>query len=182
MSGKNYEAHRLESAIKSDFMKYMQEFYPTAHTVLIPGTYWRLLPYDVYIFENAIFRAVELKIDENPLAAHQYKALFDVVANRGYGFSVRYLNETKKFVVENFTLGTTETFGPEQSLRQKNNESNIGSNEIGSRTKKEQFHRICNYIMSFTVSPIEAEIQKIIKHNYEVILKRVIESAGSRTK
>lgn len=173
MSGANHKQHTLESDIKSDFIKYCLRFYPTAHVVIIPASAWRLLPYDAYIFHDGIFAAVELKVDDNTVAAHQYQALYAVTANRGYSFVVRWMNIDRKFIVENFTTGTAEIFRGTPSNRQLTGRSVGVDADDKPFNRKEAFKQMIDYIMGFTVSPLESAIQEIIKKNNENLLKKI---------
>lgn len=174
MSGKNAAQHTLESTIKSNLMKLVSKYYPMCHAVIIPATYWRLLPYDLYIFADSIFRAIELKVDDNPVMAHQYHALFQVAQNRGYAFVVRWVNANKQLIVENFTNGDSRIFKSLPSERQMIGNS---ARDVDDRPQSNEsaLHQAIDYIMAFNVSPLEHEIQDIIKRNYEQILKKTIE-------
>lgn len=172
MAGKNSELHRLESEVKADFGKYLMRLYPTCHFVIIPGTYWRLLPYDLYILSEGILRAVELKIDDNEVMAHQYHALFQVVANKGFAFVVRWLNTQKQFQVENFTTGDTRIFKGELSDRKIRGNSNLDIDDR-PRFRESAYHQVIEYIMSFNVTPLESEIQAIIKNNYATLISSI---------
>ena len=172
MSGPNHKQHVLESTIKSNFIRYVRRFYPTSHPVIIPASYWRQLPYDCYILWNGIFRAIELKVDDNSVEPHQYEALFEVVKNKGYAFVVRWLNGGKKFVVDNYTNGTAEIFRGEPSTRQLTGKS-PRSEDDQPFYRESAYKQLIDYLMSFNVTPLEEEIQSIVNKNWKNLLDRV---------
>lgn len=169
MAGQNAKKHQLESNFKTNWIKYAEELYPVGHHVVIPATHWRLLPYDCYHYVDGIFRAVELKVDDHTVETHQYKALYDVASNRGYAFVVRWLNTSKSITIENFTLGTSYLVSPVPSDRQLDGTSKLDI-DAKPATNKKTVCQALQYIMGFTVSPLEAEIQHIIKANYQNLL------------
>ncbi len=164
----------VEASIKSHFIIYAKRWYPLSHVVIIPGTFWRLLPYDLYILHGGIMRAVELKIDENEVMAHQYQALMEVAANKGYAFVVRWINPSKRFIVENFTTGGAEIFRGEPSERQLLGTSVKDPDDFPA-TKVAAFKQVIDYIYSFTVTPLEEQVQASVKRMWDEKLKKKLE-------
>lgn len=179
MSGSNSKLHTLESAVKRDFIKFVARIYPTSHPVVIPATHWRLLPYDCYILYNGVFRAIELKVDDNPVMMHQWNALYQVVANRGFAFVVRFVNASRTLIVENLTNADSRIFKSDPSERQILEQSTLDIEEPAWR-RSSMYAKAVEYIMSFESSPLEEQVQKIIKENYQKMIKEKLEKIGKR--
>lgn len=160
-----------ETAIKEDFMKLVNKHYPLCHARIIPASHFSLLPYDAFINWQGIMRAVEFKVDDYEVAAHQIQALYEVVQTRGYAFVVRWLNGAQKFVVDNFSTGDGVIFTGDPSERQLNGDSVLDDDEKPAFGRSGALRKVVHYIMSFDVSPLESRIQDIMKTNYQKMLK-----------
>lgn len=155
-----------ETQIKEDFMKKLKAMYPLAHSRIIPSSKYSLLPYDAYALWRAIFRAIEFKVDDHPVEAHQIQALYEVTAQGGYSFVVRWINLSHKFIVESYSTGESRVFTPTPSGRQLSGKTPLDIDEPSPKSRSETIVFVVQYVMSFEVSPLESEIQRILSQDY----------------
>lgn len=167
-----------ESMIKDEMLRITRKYYPTSHAVVIPSSKFRLLPYDIYFNWKGILRAVELKVDSNPVMAHQYQSLYEVVATRGYAFVVRWMNKSGTMIVENYSNGDVRNFKELPTSRDMRGDR-TSDDDTHTRGRSVVIRQTVEYIMGFDVSPMESQIQEILARDYKKGIREKLSKIGS---